>query len=587
MIKFKSYNKRFIFYTFLVFTVFSILLLVFQDSRERGFRKSQLENTLNTIAELTHKYIRENNLLGKPDLNLLDSLMTIMPDDGIRVSIIDPEGIVIYDSEVIDIGLLDNHASRPEVIHSREDSFGANIRASASTGKDYYYLAKFYDDYYVRIAVVYDTEIVQYLKPDLYSLLVMLAIFLMVWLSLFFAIRKSNKTITSLKDFVLQLNSGDKIKEDVKFPNDELGIIGKQIVEIYEDLKSAKDELTLEKEKLFNHLYALNEGVAFFSAEKKEILSNNHFIQYLNIISAEPSVSAEGFFKVQEFKPVKKFINRNLKNKLKATEEGLPEFEHSINKGKRYFNTKCIIFQDQSFEIVITDTTYREKRRVLKQQMTSNIAHELKTPIASVMGYLETLMTSDIDDDKRKYFLEKALAQTARLTELINDISALNKIEEAKDLFEYQDINVIGIIEEVIDNLKSSLELNNIHISLEIDNNVSLLGNQTLIFSIFHNLIENTVKYAGENISIKISNYLEDQNFMYFSFSDNGPGMSEEHFQRIFERFYRIDSGRSRKTGGTGLGLAIVKNAVQLHGGDILVRNHQDGGLEFLFTLAK
>ena len=587
MIRFNNYSKRLFFYLFLVFVLFALLVIIFQDNREKEFRKSQLENTLNNISQITNKYIQENDLYQGNTLYKLDSLMKIIPQPGVRVTIIDSDGTVIYDSEIENLQQLENHADRPEVKKSLIDGFGANIRKSSSTDKDYYYLAKFYNDYFVRTAVLYDTEIVQYLKADRLFLVVMLFIFLIIWVALIFVIRKSNKTITRLKNFVVKLSSGEEVKEKIKFPNDELGVIGRQIVEIYDGMKIARDELALEKEKLFNHLFALNEGVAFFSADKKKLLTNNHFIQYLNVISEESTISAEKFFLVKEFKPILKFIDKQTKKKQLISRENLPQKEHIVKKDGRYFMTKCIIFQDNSFEIVITDISNLEKRRLLKQQMTSNIAHELKTPVSSVMGYLETLMNNNIDDKKRKYFLEKASAQATRLTDLIDDISILNKIEEAKEHFAFAEAKLKEVIDEVINNQKTRLDEKKISVSVDIENDVEINGNQSLLFSIFHNLMDNAIKYAGDNIEIRISNYLQDQNYVYFSFSDSGTGIPAEHLPRIFERFYRIDSGRSRKTGGTGLGLAIVKNAIQFHNGEISVRNRQDGGLEFLFTLAK
>jgi len=587
MIRFKSYSNRLFFYTFLVFIAFALLIVVFQSHREKEFRRSQLENTLDNITRLTQRYIMEHDLYKNHELQKLDTLMNIIPEQGIRVTVIDSEGVVVYDSEVEDLTQLENHAKRPEVLKSLASSYGANIRASSSTGKDYYYLARFYKDYYVRTAIFYDTEIVQYLKADRLFLVVMLIISLVIWVALILVIRNSNKTITRLKDFIISLNQGEKVNESIRFPNDELGIIGQQIVDIYSDLKIAKDEISLEKEKLFNHLFALNEGVAFFSSEKKKILSNNHFIQYLNIISEQSSRSAEKIFDVEEFKPIKDFINLYIKGKEEIESENLPLIEHQINKEGRYFMMKCIVYPDRSFEILITDNTKLEKRRMLKQHMTSNIAHELKTPVASVVGYLETLLNNNIDEEKRTYFLEKAISQAARLTELINDISILNKIEEARDHFELDDLKLKDIISEVIQNQQNKLDEKKIQLSVDAMDDIIVHANQSLLFSIFHNLLDNAINYAGENISINIKNYLNDENYVYLSFSDSGPGIPKEHLSRIFERFYRIDSGRSRKTGGTGLGLAIVKNAIQLHGGDISVRNHQDGGLEFLFTLSK
>jgi len=341
---------------------------------------------------------------------------------------------------------------------------------------------------------------------------------------------------------------------------------------------------------LYPQLYpqcSLNEGIAFFSPEKEKLLANNHFIQNLNLISDKSTISAEMIFKVPELETITRFIDQQLNSSLEIGSSAHPLTEIDIQKGTRYFNVKCVFFQDKSFEVVITDTTKLEKRRLIKQQMTSNIAHELKTPVATVLGYLETLQHNSITQEKQKYFIDKAHAQARRLSELIEDLGTLNKIEEAGDTFKFKAVRVKEVVEEVQEQLQAKLDEQKIKVQVDLKDKLEIQGNRSLLFSVFYNLFDNAIKYGGEGTEVLLSNYLKDKKNYYFSFANTGNEIEEKHLTRIFERFYRIDDGRSRKTGGTGLGLAIVKNAILLHGGEISARKYKDGGVEFLFSLQR
>ena len=260
----------------------------------------------------------------------------------------------------------------------------------------------------------------------------------------------------------------------------------------------------------------------------------------------------------------------------------------TINKNGRTFIVECIIFQDASFEISINDVTQEEEQVRLKRQLTQNIAHELKTPVSSIQGYLETIVNNEnIPREKMNTFLDRCYAQSNRLSRLLRDISVLTRMDEAANMIDMERIDVSVLVGNIINEVSLELEEKHITVVNSLKKSIQMRGNYSLLYSIFRNLMDNAIAYAGTNIQISINCFREDENFYYFSFADTGIGVSPEHLNRLFERFYRVDKGRSRKLGGTGLGLAIVKNAVILHGGSISAKNNQGGGLEFVFTLTK
>lgn len=576
-------NKLFLYYS-AVFLLFTLIIVGYLYQREKKFRTDTLNDELYNITRITDNFIVFNKLHENGNYRIIDSLMKILPHPELRITIIDNTGNVIYDSSVSDWQDMENHRTRPEVMQSTFSEFGFAVRKSSSTGIPYYYYSRFYNRYYVRAALVYDINIVNFLVADKMFIPVIFISFVLFWIILLTMTNRFSQSIIMLKDFAVRMSRNEPIEEDYSFPKNELGTISEEIISMYSNLQKAKDDIATEKERLFTHLNVLNEGVAFFNSKDEKLLSNSHYAEFMNFISGEPSVTGWHFSKIPEFRVINEFLERQ---KLRK-EPALQKMDCQVNRGGRYFQVQCIIFHDLSYEIIINDITGTETNRIIRQQMTSNIAHELKTPVASIKGYAETLMTGqNIPVDKQSYFLGRILAQSNRLTQLINDIALLNRIEEAGGNFKSEKIRIIDILCEVRDNFISMLDKKKMTMDCDLGDTIYVEGNRSLLLSAFQNLLENSMNYAGEGSVVTVKLLKEEDRFYYFSFADNGVGIPEEHLGRVFERFYRIDSGRSRKTGGTGLGLSIVKNAILLHKGEIAVRNIPTGGAEFIFSLPK
>ena len=571
-------NRKLFLYLFSAFFSLIVVITFFQYQREKEFRTEQLDQLLSTYNYTINNYIDKKAWTP----NELREFITVFPDTLLRVTLIDKEGKVLFDNSVADGTKLENHINRPEIVMANSQITGKAIRHSTSIGKDFYYLAHRFGSYYVRTALPFNLNVVEMLKANTFFLYFMAFILLLAIFALFFISKNFTDSIARLRVFTQKAESGEMLETDIYFPNDELGEISRNIVHLYKQMQETKDDVNNEREKLIKHLQISQEGLGIFSPEKKELLVNSHFIQYTNILSDQQSENSDKIFNLAEFEEINQFINESFKN------DQLTRKKMVIEKNGRVFMVRCIVFQDNTFEISINDITVQERDNELKRHLTQNISHELKTPVSSIMGYMESILENpDLDPARQKFFVERSFMQAKRLTALLQDISTLNKIDEGKRLFQKEPCDLAQIINDVLFDVHLQIEQKKCVILRNYNAVLPLQGNRSLLYSIFRNLTDNALTYGGEQIVIDISCYREDEQFYYFSFSDNGVGIAEEHLGKVFERFYRVDKGRSRKIGGTGLGLAIVKNAVLLHKGTISAKSVSTGGLSFIFSLRK
>ncbi len=567
-----DYRQRLFLYFGLLFTLFTFGIIIFEQFREKNYKTQGLKEKLETYTDIIQVAIEHSHDSVVPAISRLQNLL---PQD-LRVTIISEEGKVLFDNSINDYISLDNHKDRPEIVEAQNEGKGTDIRVSESNKQKYLYFAKKADDKFIRVALLYNIKLQNFLKHDnafLYFIILFFTVFIFF---IHVTTKRLGKTIKQLRDYVLNSDKHDLDK--LNFPNNEIGEIGSKIPDNYFKLKESQKTVLMERQKLLQHIQVLEEGICFLSPKYEVEYHNGLFIQYLNIIADEASSDASIILTDENFSELQDFLSQDQES----------YFEKIISKQGKIFAVRANLFKDGSFEVILSDITKEEKTRRLKQEMTGNIAHELRTPITSIRGYLETVLDQPLSDEKKQYFIERAFHQTIALSEIIQDMSLITKMEEAPNLFNLEKTNIVQLLERVKEDLSIRLVEKHIEMKWQVPEQLEITGNENLLYSLFRNLTDNAIRYGGENMLINISVYNEDADFYYFSFYDTGIGVKDEtHLNRIFERFFRISEGRTRDNGGTGLGLSIVKNAVLFHKGNISVKNRKEGGLEFLFTLKK
>lgn len=531
-----------------------VLLLLFvgcciyyYHDRERLLAELHLQEALRNVNENVYDLlrIRGENSYDEEIALYLQRYIAHYDKRGLRLTLVSAvTGNVLYESaaSASDAWISsENHSARPEVMQAKKEGVGYAVRRlSTATGKEYFYVAT-YDN-------VYD-----------------------------FIVRSSMPY-----EFVYAHNTTRHIA--VLLFSAVLVVL--LLVIMYRVVRAIGSK-ELATQKLLMHLRIAQEGLAFFDSRKRLIFANTLFNEYGDFISARHLADTGEILLQPEFRKIKRFIDNDgyLNNSKRET-----TLFDKVEVSGRVFSLRCILFNDDSFEISINDISRAEEQERMEKQLTQNVAHEFKTPVCSIQGYLETILENypaNLSAEQMTHFLQRCYSQSNRLNALLQDMHSLNSMSDTVQRINKEPVDisqVVGRIQQEIENKLSELGMS---VQNKLPAQLLLMADAGKIYSIFRNLFDNAVAYAGQGTVITISCFRSDTEYFYFSFRDNGTGIPPEHLSRIFERFYRVDKGRSRKLGGTGLGLAIVKNAVALHGGTISAREAQGGGLEFVFKLRR
>lgn len=285
---------------------------------------------------------------------------------------------------------------------------------------------------------------------------------------------------------------------------------------------------------------------------------------------------------------LKKFAESATESNFNYDESSFPhdELGDISRQLVKLYREKVVAVEQTEKEHRIALHAVEEKARI-KKQLTNNINHELKTPIGVIKGYIDTLLsTPDIDDATRTRFLTRTQENVERLCNLLSDVSTMTRLEDGTGNIPVAEIDFHDLVFTIESDARMSGITGNMKLYFDLPLDCKVKGNTSLLTGLVSNLIRNAAQHS-HGTEMHLDLVIESDKYYTFSFFDNGTGVAEEHLPHLFERFYRIDAGRSRKVGGTGLGLPIVKNTIEALGGSVSVHNRAEGGLEFLFTLEK
>jgi len=341
--------------------------------------------------------------------------------------------------------------------------------------------------------------------------------------------------------------------------------------------KNKEINIKLDQEAILSNM---SEGVIAIDNKMCILMVNKTCKDYLDIKSKNPIGD-----KIQKVIKDKKFLT--FTNDLLALKKPLKE-EIKIKKNTdRYFIANGSIFESENpgVLIVISDITKIKQLEKIRQDFVANVSHELKTPITSIVGFLETLKQKNIPPKKQKEFLKKALKNSTRLNAIIDDLLWLSKIESMEDTetFELNKHSLIDIINSAIGDVQNQANKNKNKIKVQCKSSIKIRADEQLLREAFINLLENAIKYGDPSKSIKVAAFTDNKTFI--TFHNYGGYIPKKYRERIFQRFYRIDKSRSRRQGGTGLGLAIVKHITFVHGGEIYVESRKKKGTLFTICL--
>jgi two-component system phosphate regulon sensor histidine kinase PhoR len=545
-----------------ILTIFFIRII---DNQHTETIKNNLEDNNHFVISI----LNTNETLDK-DIFFKENLIKLK----MRVTYIDKNGNVLIDS-LADKETMNNHNDRPEVIEARKNSVGYSLRYSNSFKKNMIYVAtEFNDGYIVRSSMPVD--IVDNLKGNYMQYYIITLVSVVVAAALVSS-RISHAIVKPIKDLqyiTSQVANGDLDKRIKAYAKDEIGELAISFNNMADKLQVSLKEITEKQNRLEAILKSMDSGVIAIDKNSRVIMINPYAKQIFGIDKDIIGLNLMDIIRHFE-----------LENIFKHTSQGYNEIKLYWPKERELrVKTADIIneFETIGTVAVVQDITDIKRLENMRSQFIANVSHELKTPLTSIRGFSETLKYVD-EQEQRDKFLDIINDEAERLTRLINDILTLSSIEQHRES-KNELIDINEVTQDVFNLMKNTADAKNIELKISNSAMPDIAGDRDKFKQAIINLVDNAIKYSenGDKVSIGTET---NNNSCIIWVEDTGVGMSKEHLNRIFERFYRVDKARSRSQGGTGLGLAIVKHIALNFNGSINVESELGKGTKFTLTI--
>ncbi len=569
-------HYRFLFWNILLAGIAILFLDFVLSSALRGYLRVQIREDLHHETALVRDYLIRLAPVENED-DVADRLSELL---GIRVTLIAADGRVMGESQLDGAALanMENHGRRPEVLEALKSGAGSAVRYSTTLGIDFMYVAQPYPGGIVRLAMPLTQvdQIIRGLRTRLYSAsLIGLALILLF--SYLVALRIS-RPIREIAQGAQQLATGNL---DLRFSargEDEIAALANSLDRMAGSLSAKVAELSAGKHRLEMILGAIGEGVMVLDREGTIQLVSGSIREVLQLTPANLGESFEPAVGVER-----------LRDAIRGVLAGGPaaEGEFSTAAGRVHqFRVTPVSGGRGELQIVavLHDLTEIRRTEQMRRDFVSNVSHEFKTPLTSICGYTETLLSGSVEDPVMRTDFLKVIERNARHLELlVRDLLILSKLE-AELPAQKEAVDVQALVMEHLSTRQNTLQKRRIQVSVDCAP-LTIQADKSRLTAAVSNLIDNAIHYNRPGGQLRITGALDERGHFVLNVTDTGYGIPEQEIQRIFERFYRIDRARSRDSGGTGLGLSIAKHAVESQGGRIRVTSRPGQGSTFTVIL--